>query len=766
MKNKAPILYILLLIVLVYGCGGTQHLPEGELLYTGAKIKVEGKATTKSDRKAIKAALEELVRPKPNSSFLGIRPKLFFYNLAGTPKKEKGFRHWLKTKVGEPPVLYSKVDLEYTTKVLENYSENNGYFNTKATSDSTRHGKKATATYTVIPKQRYTIRTVQFPQDSSLIASTVRETQERSLLQVDNGYSLDAIKEERNRIDARLKEKGFYYFNADYIKVQVDSTVADHKVDLIVKIKEETPALASQQYKINKVIVYPNYAINSDKLTTTSDSIVQYKDFTIIDPDNLFKPRVFDRTLYFAKGDLYNRTDHNLSLNRLVNLGTFKFVKNQFKVADTLGNYLDAYYYLTPLPKKSIRLELLAKTNSANYTGTELNINWGNRNLFKGAEQLTISAFGGMEVQVSGQNNGFNVYRFGTEANMIWPRIIAPFKFQSASGYVPKTKATLGYEFQNRTKLYSLQTFKGSFGYLWKENERKEHLLNVTEITYASPQNVTALYQEQIAINASLGKVIEKQLIFGPTYSYTFTNTMLNNRKNTFYYKGGLDLSGNGTGLITGANSKAGKTKEVFKVPFSQFIKVESELRHYLKLGKESQLASRVIVGAGLAYGNSEEMPFIKQFFNGGTNSIRAFRARSIGPGSYDGSAATSASGFLADQSGDFKLEFNTEYRAQIYGLVKGALFVDAGNIWLLKENADKPGAKLSKDFMKELAVGVGAGLRFDFSFLVLRTDLAFPIRKPFLANGNRWVLDKVNFGSGTWRNENLVFNLAIGYPF
>ena len=765
MKIKAPIPYLILAALFLYGCGGTKNLPEGELLYTGAKVKVEGDATPKSERKAIQAALEELTRPKPNSSFLGIRPKLFFYNLAGTPKKEKGFRYWLKNKVGEPPVLYSKVDLEYTTKVLENYTQNNGYFNTKATADSTRHGKTATATYTVIPKKRYSIRSVQFPKDSSLLASSIRETEKRSLLKVDDGYSLEAIKAERERIDARLKEKGFYYFNADYIKVQVDSTVADHKVDLIVKIKDETPQLAEEQYKINKVIVYPNYAINSDKKSTTSDSIVKYKDFTIIDPDNLFKPRIFDRTLYFKKDDLYNRTDHNLSLNRLVNLGTFKFVKNSFKVADTIGNYLDAYYYLTPLPKKSIRLELLAKTNSANYTGTELNLNWGNRNLLKGAEQLTISAFGGVEVQVSGQNNGFNVYRFGTEANMIWPRIIAPFKFQSASGFVPKTKATLGYEYQNRTKLYSLQTFKGSFGYLWKENERKEHLLNLTEITYASPQNVTALYQEQIDANASLGKVIEKQLIFGPTYSYTFTNTMLNRKKNTFYFKGGVDLSGNITGLLTGADTKAGNPKEVFNVPFSQFIKVESELRHYLKLGKESQLASRVIVGGGFAYGNSTEMPFIKQFFNGGTNSIRAFRARSIGPGTYDGSTANSG-GFLADQSGDFKLEFNTEYRAQIFGLVKGALFVDAGNIWLLKENPNKPGAKLSKDFMKELAVGVGAGLRFDFSFLVLRTDLAFPIRKPYLADGNRWVLDQVSFGNSSWRKDNLVFNLAIGYPF
>jgi outer membrane protein insertion porin family len=448
-----------------------------------------------------------------------------------------------------------------------------------------------------------------------------------------------------------------------------------------------------------------------------------------------------------------------------VNLGTFKFVKNQFRVSDTTGNYLDAYYYLTPLPKKSIRLELLAKTNSANYTGTELNLNWSNRNAFRGAELLTISAFGGVEVQVSGQNNGFNVYRFGTEANLIWPRLVAPFKLNSPSGFVPKTKATLGYEFQNRTKLYSLQTFKGSFGYLWKESEQKEHLLNITEITYASPQNVTPLYQEQINVNPSLEKVIEKQLIFGPTYSYTYTNTLQRRKKNTFYYKGTIDLAGNIAGLASGANIEKKDPIKLFDVPFSQFIKIENDFRHYYRLGPDSQIATRVIAGAGFAYGNSRELPFIKQFFIGGTNSLRAFRARSIGPGSFDG-ASTNTNSFLPDQSGDIKLEFNTEYRAKIYGLVKGALFIDAGNIWLLNENTEKPGAKFSKKFMNEIAVGAGAGLRFDFSFLILRTDLAFPLRKPYLPDGDRWVLDKIDFGSGPWRRENLVFNLAIGYPF
>ncbi len=762
--NNIKLFSTYLMLTILFSCNSTKQLPEGDLLYTGAKITVNDTAISKKERKNLKIQFSELVRPKPNKKFLGLRPKLFFYNLAGTVKKEKGFWYWLKFKVGEPPVLFSQVDMEYNKSVLQNFSENNGYFNTKTEVDSTRIGKKVTVKYTIKPGKQYTIKSVQFPTDSTKISSAVSKTQRKSLLKIGNSYSLNSIKAERNRIDTRLKEKGFFYFNEDYLKVQVDSTVADHQVDLIIKIKNETPLNARKEYKINKIIVYPNFSVNNDSLSVQSDSsVVKYNDLIIIDKEKLFKPRIFDRALYFKKGDLYNRTNHNLSLNRLVNLGTFKFVKNEFKVADTLGNYLDAYYYLTPLDRKSIRIEVLAKTNSANYTGTELNINWSNRNTFHGAELLTISAFGGLEVQVSGQNNGFNVYRFGGEANLIWPRFISPFKLNASSGFVPKTKATLGYEFQNRTQLYSLQTVKGSFGYLWKENIRKEHQLNVTEITFASPQNVSDLYQSEIALNPSLNKVIEKQLIFGPTYSYTYTNTTENRKKNTFYFKSSIDLAGNITGLLSGANIKKGDTTKVFSIPFSQFIKLETDFRHYYKLTKNSQIASRVIIGAGFAYGNSTEMPFIKQFFIGGTNSLRAFQARSLGPGSFKDSSTTT---FLPDQSGDVKLELNTEYRAKIYSVVNGALFVDAGNIWTMNGNSNKPGAQFSKDFLKELAVGVGAGLRFDFNFLVLRTDLAFPVRKPYLPEGERWVLNQVSFGNSSWRKENLVFNLAIGYPF
>ncbi|MES2543381.1 MAG: BamA/TamA family outer membrane protein [Bacteroidota bacterium] len=763
MKIK-PLYYLVFILFLVSSCSNTKYLPEGELLYFSGKVKVDGKDITRKEKKNLRRQLTIMLRPKPNKTILGLRPRLYIYNIAGEPKKDKGFRHWLRTKVGEAPVLFSQVDMDFNKKVLQNYAENKGYFNARTSADSSRRGKKAKAEYLVKPGKRFMIKSVIFPADTNALYTAIATTKNKTLLKSGEGYDLDKIKIERERIDAMLKEKGYYFFNPDYLKIQVDSTVGKKQVDLIVKVKGDTPANAKNVYRINDIIVYPNYSLGRRKAFKTADTITKHNDITIIDPKNTFDPRIFDRTLYFKKNDLYQRVNHNLSLNRLVNLGTFKFVKNQFKVCDTTGHFLDAYYYLTPLTKKSIRVEVLAKTNSANYSGTELNVNWSNRNTFKGAELLSISAYGGLEVQVSGQNKGFNVYRVGSEASLLWPRLISPFKLKPSSGFIPKTKALLGYEYQFRSKLYTLKTLKASYGYLWKENLRKEHQLNVSEIIFVSPNDVSDLYKQQINDNPSLQKVIDKQLIIGSTYTYTYTNTMLTAKKNTLYFKGGLDFAGNVLGLVTGANVKKGDTISVFKVPFSQYLKSEFELRHYFKINRNTQLASRAIVGAGYSYGNSSEMPFIKQFFIGGTNSIRAFRARSIGPGTYNGEAETNS--FLPDQSGDIKFELNTELRAKLFSVVHGALFIDSGNIWLLNQNPEKPGSQFSARFLNELAVGTGAGLRFDFNFLILRTDLAFPIRKPYLPEGERWVLDQVSFGDRTWRRENLVFNLAIGYPF
>ena len=232
-----------------------------------------------------------------------------------------------------------------------------------------------------------------------------------------------------------------------------------------------------------------------------------------------------------------------------------------------------------------------------------------------------------------------------------------------------------------------------------------------------------------------------------------------------------LDLAGNITGLITGANEKEGKQKKIFGIPFSQYAKIENDVRFYHKFSDKTSLATRLIAGVALPYGNSEHIPFSRQFFVGGSNSIRAFRARTLGPGSYDPRTAE-GNRAIFDQAGDIKLEFNAEYRANLYKFLNVAAFVDAGNIWLINDDIDenginlRPGGKFSKDFLSEVAVGAGVGLRLDFSILILRLDLAMPLRVPYYEKGDRWVLDRVNFGDKNWRKDNLILNISIGYPF
>ena len=782
MKNKLNIYckYFLVsgMTATIISCSNTKFLKDGQLLYTGAEVKIESDSLTKKEKTALKSALEENLTPKPNSSFLGLRPKLYAYNVTKEPKKEKGLRYWLKYKFGEEPVLLGDVDREFNKDIIVNYSENKGYFNARAKYDTVSKNKKAQVIYTLNPGGRYLISNVKFPADSSLVNNEIQILKDKTLLKAGNPFDLDVIKAERQRIDDGLKDKGFYYFNPDNIIVQADSTVSkDHKVEMIVKLKDNTPKLATEQFTIDKVVVFPNYNLRDAKrglynIPMSEDSLkgYEYNDIYVVDPKKKFKPRMFDRALYFEKGDLYNRKDHNLSLNRLISLGVFKFVKNEFVVSDSLNHKFDAYYILTPRELQSLRLEALGRTNSANYAGSELNLNWTQRNFFRGAEQFKASVYGAFDVQIGGPAEAENIFRAGANAQLSIPRIVAPFRFNSSSAFVPRTNIKLGYEFQNRTTLYSLNTFNATFGYQWKENVRKEHELNVIDISLIRPADVTPKFVDLALNNPYLQRVTTEQLIFGPTYSYTYSTTMLP-QKNTFYYKGMLDLAGNITGLVTGANEKEGKQKNIFGIPFSQYAKIENDVRFYHKFTEKTSLATRFIAGVALPYGNSKYIPFSRQFFVGGSNSIRAFRARTLGPGSYDPRTAE-GNRAIFDQAGDIKLEFNAEYRANLYKFLNVAAFVDAGNIWLVNDDIDenginlRPGGKFSKDFLSEVAVGAGVGLRLDFSILILRLDLAMPLRVPYYEKGDRWVLDRVNFGDKNWRKDNLILNISIGYPF
>jgi outer membrane protein assembly factor BamA len=749
--------FIIVLLISLSACSTTKFVPQNDKLYLGAEVKIDDKDIRKQSRKELVTDLEALTRPRPNSSIFGIRFKLMLYGLRN--EKNRGLGSWLSRKFGEPPVLFSTVKVDFNRDLIANRLENKGYFRATDTTDTAFKGdKKVKLIYHATAGPQYMINSVKFTTDSSELGKAVSGTISNTFLKAGDPYNLDAIKAERTRIDGILKERGFYFFGPDDVIVQVDSTNNVHKVDMYVNIKKTTSQKARQIYTINDIFIYPNYKIN-DSISLRKDSAVIHGDFHVIDPDKMFNPSVFDRAMFFRQGDVYNRTDHNLSLNRLVNLGTFRFVKNRFVEVDSLADpRLDVYYQLTPYQRKSLRAEVTARSNSANFNGSEFTLSWKNRNAFRGAELLTVSAYVATDVQVSAANRSFNnIFRYGAEANLSIPRFISPFNLRSSSAFMPRTRVQLGYDFLNRPQNYTLTSFRTSFGYSWKESVNKEHQLNILAVNFVQPARVSDSYESLAMTNPTLRHTIEKQFIIGPNYNYNFTNSAETNKRHTFYYNGNFDVSGSIPGL-----------NKIIETPFSQYFRLDNDFRHYLKVGQGSQLATRLIASYGYSYGNSRSLPYVKQFFIGGTNSLRGFRARTLGPGTFR-DPNIDAGEISADQSGDIKLEFNTEYRPQLSGIVEGAVFIDAGNIWLQRGETGplaRPGVKFSKDFLKELAVDAGFGLRFDLTFLVLRTDLAFPIRKPWLAEGDRLVFNNIDLADRSWRKENLIFNLAIGYPF
>jgi outer membrane translocation and assembly module TamA len=299
---------------------------------------------------------------------------------------------------------------------------------------------------------------------------------------------------------------------------------------------------------------------------------------------------------------------------------------------------------------------------------------------------------------------------------------------------------------------------------------QQEHELDPFSFSFTKVLSTTDAFRLLLLNNPYLRKSFQEQFIIGSNYGYTYNSQIGSVRRSQYYFNGSIQLSGNTLYLVQSLFSGRRSTEEnpytLFGYAYSQYSRFTVEGRYFYDFTKKSKLAARVFGGVGLPTGNSSTMPYVKQFFSGGSNSIRAFQARSVGPGSYRIPDSLAGKAFL-DQSGDIKLEANLEYRFTIISVVKGAFFADAGNVWLSQKNAQYPGGEFILDqFQKQLAVGTGAGLRFDFSFFVLRLDLAFPLRKPYLPDNQRWVINQIDFGNPSWRSQNLVLNIAIGYPF
>jgi len=765
-----PTLFILACLVWA-ACSSTKSLKPGQHLYTGAEVKINPDSSGKiDDEKQVKRDLESKTRPRPNSSILGIKFKLGIYNLAGEPKKPKGFRNWLR-KQGEAPVLLNEVKLKYNNDVLTSYLISEGYLQATVSGDTVVKDKKGKAVYTAETGNRYKINKVTFPPDTGVLTKIINQNKNKTLIKAGDYYDLDTYKNERIRIDNDLKEQGYFYFSPDYLIMQVDSTIGKNLVNVTIKIKDIAPDAGLKPYTIRDINIYPSYSLRRDTILRKLKPL-EYHDFSIYDDRNTFKPRLFDRLVFFQKGEPYNRKDHNQSLNRMVNIGAFRDVRAEFLPVDSFkNNQLDLNIYLTPLKKNSLSFSVTGTSKSNNFVGSEVKVTQTTRNLFRGAEQLDVSVSGGFETQVRGTSLGRNSLSLTTEAKLTFPRFIVPFyKPNSTNAFIPKTVASLSYQMLNRGSEYTLHAIKGEYGYNFKENQYKEHNFNPISISYISTGFPDSNRRDSLfEANPLLRSTLENQFIIGSNYNFTYTNQMETNRRNNIYFYGGLETGGNVWGLFTPKNDQGQKT--LFNTPLTQFIRAEADFRDFYKINRNLIWANRLNLGYGYAYGNSTSLPFVRQFFAGGSNDIRAFPARTLGPGTYK----VPDNAIFADQGGDIKLMLNSELRFKIVSVLYGALFVDAGNIWLRKEDLGEPGkpetARLGSGFklkntFNELAVGTGAGLRVDATIFVVRLDVAFPVRKPYLPEGQRWVFDDIAFGNKDWRRQNLIFNIGIGYPF
>ncbi|VXB69072.1 translocation and assembly module lipoprotein TamL [Maribacter litoralis] len=773
MKNKKFTYRTLLCLALlfVYSCGIKKYIPEGEQLYTGATLDLNYEGELQ-DSKRVKAELLNLIEPNPNTKFLGMKPALFFHYKA--QREKPGFLYrFLNKSFGEEPVYFSDVNPERVEELILNRLDNNGFFYSESESETVIDEQFASVNYSAKLPAPYVLENYTLESDTLPMYKEIEKLLPETALKKGDRFDLDLLKTERIRLNNGLKQKGFYNSQEDLLIFEADTNqYKNRKFDLFLRLKKEVPSRASIPYTIDSITVYPNYTIEGDTLPLTKENVTQVDSIDFVQNELYFKPELLESYLLFNEGDLYDANTSKQTSNRLSALGSYKYVNIQYTELDTTGTdgnggSLAADIYLAPLTKRSIRAELQAVSRSNGYTGPGILLSHTNRNVFNGGETFSVSADFSYELQLSNSNNNLSSIAGGLSADLIIPRSIpfSPSRFKYA---VPKTKISLGVDFLQRSDLFTLSSVNSSFGYTWKENQYVYHTLDPISINYSRLSNVTDEFQEILDDNEYLSQSFEQRFIAGLLYSFTYDEVSNLSKEKPIYFSTNFDLAGNALSLFSGGSNT------IFGSEYAQYAKVDADLRLYLRWQKERTLVSRIYAGWGIPYGNSSTLPFVKQFYSGGPYSVRAFDIRSIGPGSFYPDTEDDSTDYY-DQSGNLKLEANVEYRFPLFSYLKGAFFVDAGNVWLtgdyssLVEDESTSSSSVSlftdgkfeKDWVNEVAAGVGFGLRLDIQSFVIRLDLASPLRIPYLDENERWNVPF--FGNA---DNNMTLNFAIGYPF
>lgn len=761
--------FAILVLIVQQSCSTTKRLPEGAYLLNANKINIVGYKKIE-ERQKLKEEVKKIAIQKPNKRAFGLFPiKLWLYSAANKPKENK-FNWWIKNKVGEAPVILDTTLATKSDKALANYMQNSGFFNAKVTHEVLYKKRKAVVAYTITPGEAWKISTVMYPRPTYKTDSIVWQNHAKSVLKSGQRFDVVKLKAERERIETELQNSGFYFFTKDYVTFDLDTSTYKREVKINVIVSQQSDSVEHLQYWMNNIYSITDFGMGDANNRMIKRDTLQKKEFFYIRKKDLVRPKVIRDGIFFEKNQLFQKENYLLTLGRLSNYGVYKFVSVEFEPKDTPSQFLDAILRLTPAKRQSLGLDGQVNYNTEGFFGVSGGVNYRNRNLTKNADLLAIDLTTGFQFQVATkQPAAIITTQVGATITYSVNRILFPLINNSVRFKRPKTKFKINYNFEQRFDftdsnqrafLYDLHNFGFSIGYEWEPNRFMHHYINPLTFSLFLFPKTGDEFNKRLNENASLRNTYQERIILGPSYTFEYTSqTSLTDNK-YIYNRSNIETSGNL--LMAGfalANINKGN-KPPFKIAdreFAQYMRVENDFRGFYRFHPNFSFAGRSFIGLALPYGNSTTIPFVKQFFTGGPNSLRGFRVREVGPGSYSEPTFTSGErrfGFF-NQTGDIKIELNAELRIDVYKWLKTAVFLDVGNVWLLNNDPQRPNANFALNrFWNEFAMNFGAGVRLDFSYFVIRLDYGVPIRDPRIHSDNKWFIKAGQF------------QLGVGYPF
>ena len=769
MKGKRlHIILVMLAAVMLSSCSLRRFVPEGKYLVRTNKVVIEEKGTeiNKSD-------ISKYISLKPyRTTFQTNFPTWVYYKHERRPKS--AFWKWMDKNFGKQPIYYEVAEANNSMIQMMRYLDNVGYFNSKVTHSLKTKKRKKTAkvTYYVYPTKPYRVKDIEYVIEDSLVRSYIMRDSANFPLKKGDIYNAFSLDNQREIITDRLKNSGYYYFNRDHVFFEVDSNFMSHSLDITMRLKKSD--LAYKKYQIRDISVYPNFSVfhmnekPSDSISLVTEFGRRRKITNTLDFYYFGKPKVKPKTFLYSiniiEGFPYNQRLVTSTYKSLSNFRLFSNVSIQFdSVPNDSLNLLDCRITMQQNDIHSFTVQAEG-THSDGDLGVKGSFSYNNKNIFHGAEIFQLSLKGGFEAQrligleeTESGKKVFNTWELGVTASLLFPKFLSPFNFNDfARDYMPTTTISLGFNSQIRY-YYSRFITTASLNYDWKGLNRIGHTFSPIYLNSVKLANIDSTFQAYLDAETSQRKKDQytSHLNLGARYSFTYSTQRLNQEGSFIYLRADLESSGNLLSLFnkTKLINEHDGHHDIFGIRYAQYVRSSIDFRQHIDLGNNSWLVFRQFIGLGFPYGNSKDLPFERSFYGGGSNGLRGWLYRTVGPGGY---VPTDKD---IEKTGDLQLEVNAEYRFPIYDMFNGAVFVDAGNVWAYYPNESMPDAEFRfNKFYKQIAFDAGLGVRIDVSFLIIRLDFAYAMRNPYPdETGNYW-----RFGKG----KNIRMQLGIGYPF